>query len=91
MLKDRPHETRILSDLLTAQVYVAMAPAIVKLMFAVPLGGRLAASGVISIVIGLALQSRLSDLFSRLAVGLEKPNGVGDLLRVEGDIEGTVV
>lgn len=46
VLKDRPHENRILSCLLTTEIYVAMALAIVKLVFALPLGGRLAASRI---------------------------------------------
>ncbi len=71
VLKNRPRETRILSDLLAGAVYVATLLSIVT--FAVPLGGLLATSGVIAIVLGLALQSTLSDLFSGVAVGLEKP------------------
>jgi small-conductance mechanosensitive channel len=51
----------------------------------------LATFGVIAIVLGLALQSTLADVFSRVAVGLERPYKLGDLLWVEGDIEGMVV
>jgi CRP-like cAMP-binding protein len=46
---------------------------------------------VIAIVLGLALQSTLSDVFSGIAVGLERPYKPGDLLWVEGGIEGHVV
>jgi len=51
----------------------------------------LATSGVIAIVLGLALQSTLADVFSGIAVDLERPYKPGDLLWVEGDIEGIVV
>lgn len=91
VVKDRPRETRILSDLLAAAIHVAVGLAIVTLVFAVPIGGLLATSGVVAIVLGLALQSTLSDVFSGLAVGLEKPYRAGDLLWVEGDIEGQVI
>ena len=91
VLKDRPRETRIVSDLLAGVIIVATVLAIVTFAFSVPLGGLLATSGVIAIVLGLALQSTLSDVFSGIAVGLEKPYKAGDLLWVEGDIEGHVI
>ena len=44
-----------------------------------------------AIVLGLALQSTLSDVFSGIAVGLEHPYKPGDLLWVEGGVEGHVL
>ena len=90
-LEGRPHESRIVSDLMAAGLYIATALAITNFAFSVPIGGLLATSGVIAIVLGLALQSTLSDVFSGIAVGLERAYKPGDLLWVEGDIEGTVV
>jgi CRP-like cAMP-binding protein len=90
-LEGRPHESRILSDLMAAGIYIATGLAITNFAFSVPVGGLLATSGVIAIVLGLALQSTLSDVFSGIAVGLERAYKPGDLLWVEGDIEGTVV
>jgi small-conductance mechanosensitive channel/CRP-like cAMP-binding protein len=90
-LEGRPHESRIVSDLMAAGIYIATALAITNFAFSVPVGGLLATSGVIAIVLGLALQSTLSDVFSGIAVGLERAYKPGDLLWVEGDIEGTVV
>ena len=91
VLENRPHETRIVSDLLAGAIYVVTALAIVNFCFGVPIGGLLATSGVIAIVLGLALQSTLSDVFSGVAVGLERPYKVGDLVWVEGGIEGRVL
>jgi small-conductance mechanosensitive channel/CRP-like cAMP-binding protein len=91
VLEGRPHKSRIVSDLMAAGIYVATALAITNFAFSVPIGGLLATSGVIAIVLGLALQSTLGDVFSGIAVGLERPYKPGDLLWVEGDIEGTVV
>nr|WP_321983157.1 mechanosensitive ion channel family protein [uncultured Lichenicoccus sp.] len=91
VLEGRPRETRIISDLLAGAIYVATILAIVNFAFTVPIRGLLATSGVIAIVLGLALQSTLSDVFSGIAVGLEKPYKPGDLLWVEGGIEGHVV
>ena len=91
VLENRPRETQIVSDLMAGAIYVATVLAIVNFSFEVPIRGVLATSGVIAIVLGLALQSTLSDVFSGIAVGLERPYKPGDLLWVEGNIEGHVV
>ncbi|NPD70246.1 mechanosensitive ion channel (plasmid) [Lichenicola cladoniae] len=90
ILEDKPQESQIVSDLLAGAIYIATLLAIVDFAFAVPIGGLLATSGVIAIVLGLALQNTLSDVFSGIAVGLERPYRPGDLLWVEGPIEGHV-
>ncbi len=90
VLEHRPRETRIVSDLIAGSIYVATLLAIISFAFDVPIRGLLATSGVIAIVLGLALQSTLSDVFSGIAVGLERPYKPGDLLWVEGGIEGRV-
>ena len=91
VLENRPRETQIVSDLVAGAVYVATILAVVNFSVEVPIRGLLATSGVIAIVLGLALQSTLSDVFSGIAVGLERPYKPGDLLWVEGGIEGRVV
>ncbi|WP_131196626.1 mechanosensitive ion channel family protein [Lichenihabitans psoromatis] len=91
VLENRPRETQIISDLMAATIYLATALAVVDLVFDVSIGGLLATSGVIAIVLGLALQSTLSDVFSGIAVGIERPYKAGDLLWVEGGIEGHVL
>jgi small-conductance mechanosensitive channel len=92
VLEHRPRETQIISDLLAGAVYIATVLAVVNFAFQVPVRGLLATSGVIAIVLGLALQSTLSDVFSGIAVGIERPFKAGDLLWVEGgNIEGRVI
>jgi small-conductance mechanosensitive channel/CRP-like cAMP-binding protein len=91
VLEHRPRETQIISDLAAGAVYIATGLAIVNFVFAEPIGGLLATSGIIAIVLGLALQSTLADVFSGIAVGLERPYRAGDLIWVEGEIEGQVL
>lgn len=91
VLENRPRETKIVSDLLAGVIYVATALAVINFVFGVPIGSLVATSGVIAIVLGLALQSTLSDVFSGIAVDLERPYKLGDLLWVEGGIEGQVL
>jgi small-conductance mechanosensitive channel/CRP-like cAMP-binding protein len=91
VLEDRARETQIVSDLVASAIYIAAILAIVDFVFEVPIGGLLATSGIIAIVLGLALQSTLADVFSGIAVGLERPYKAGDLIWVEGGIEGHVI
>jgi small-conductance mechanosensitive channel len=91
VLEQRSRETQIISDLVAGAVYIATWFAIVDFVFAIPIGGLLATSGIIAIVLGFALQSTMADVFSGIAVGLERPYRAGDLIWVEGGIEGKVV
>ena len=91
VLEHRPRETQIISDLLAGAIYVVAILAIINFAFLVPIRGLLATSGVIAIVLGLALQSTMSDVFSGIAVGLERPYKAGDLIWVEGGLEGHVI
>jgi small-conductance mechanosensitive channel/CRP-like cAMP-binding protein len=91
VVENRPRETRLVSDLLAGLVYVCTALAIVNFAFDVPVRGLLATSGIIAIVLGLALQSTMSDVFSGVALGVERPYELGDMVWFEGGIEGRVV
>lgn len=91
VFEHHPRETKIISDLLAATIYIAAFLAMVDVAFAVPIGGLVATSGIIAIVLGLALQSTLADVFSGIAVGLERSYRAGELVWVEGDIEGQIL
>ena len=88
VLESRPRETRFVSDLLVGLVSIATCLATIDFAFRVPAGALPATSGVIAIVLGSALQNTLSDVFSGIAVGIERPYGPGDAIRVEGGLEG---
>lgn len=91
VLENQPRETKIVSDLLAGAIYTATALAVVNFVFGVAIVGLVATSGVVAIFLGLALQSTLSDVFSGIAVGLERAYKPGDLIWVEGGIEGRVL
>jgi len=84
-------ENKILSDIIAACIYVCSALAILGFVFALPLQGIVATSGVIAIVLGLALQNTLGDVFSGLSLSVEKPYDVGDAVLLEGGVEGEVI
>lgn len=84
-------EGRLFSDLLAGGIYLIVALTIVKTVFNFPIGGLVATSGIIAIVLGLALQNTLADVFAGIAVGIERPYAIGDLVWFEGAIEGEIV
>ena len=90
IMRHRPRETQILADLLAGSIYVTAGLAILSFVLAVPIRGMVATSGIIAIVVGLALQSTLSDIFSGIAVGLERPFRAGDTLGLDGGLDGIV-
>ncbi len=84
-------EARLFSDLLSGSIYVGTLLIILNFVLKLPIGGVLATSGIAAIVLGLALQSTLADVFSGIAVGVEQPFHVGDRIKLGDHIEGRVV
>lgn len=91
VIKQFAIEGRMFPDLVAGLVYLAVLLTIIKTVFSFPIGGLVATSGIIAIVLGLALQSTLSDVFAGIAVGIERPFSIGDLVWLEGPIEGEIV
>src|SRR5262245_49103500 len=82
---------KLVVDLAAAAIYVGAFLIVLKSMFALPVAGLFATSGVVAIVLGLALQNTLADVFSGIAVGIEAPFQVGDRISIGADIEGRVI
>ncbi|WP_181441973.1 mechanosensitive ion channel family protein [Swingsia samuiensis] len=89
--KNDRNEVRILSDVLSGLIFISFVVLAISFLFEVPVKGLVATSGVVAIVIGLALQSTLSDLFSGIAVGIEKPYRLGDVISLDNGAAGRVV
>jgi small-conductance mechanosensitive channel len=87
----RSREARLFSDLSAAAIYIATAVVVLNSVFALPVTGVVATSGVVAIVLGLALQNTLADVFAGIAVGIEAPFGVGDRVQIADRIEGRIV
>ena len=60
----RPREGRLLQDLVVGLIYLGAVLSVVAYVFDLPIGTLIATSGVFAIILGLALQSTLSDVFS---------------------------
>jgi small-conductance mechanosensitive channel/CRP-like cAMP-binding protein len=91
VLGRKPTEAKLVQDLLAALIYLAAVFAIVANVFDLPVRGLLATSGALAIVIGLALQSSLGDVFSGIVLNLERPYHVGDWIILDGDLQGAVI
>lgn len=89
--KRQPRETRFIQDLIAGLIYVSAFLAIIADVFDTPVRGLLAASGVIAIVLGLALQSTLSDVFSGVVLNLTRPYRPCDWLILDGGQQGRVI
>ena len=84
-------QARLSSDVLAAIVYIAAGVVVFKSVFLLPISGVLATSGVLAIVIGLALQNTLGDVFAGIAVDVESPFKIGDRILLGDKIEGQVI
>jgi small-conductance mechanosensitive channel/CRP-like cAMP-binding protein len=91
ILETQPRETRLLQDLLSGLIYLTAFFAIVAYVFEMPVGGLLATSGAIAIILGLALQSTLGDLFSGVVLNFAKPYRPGDWVIFDSETQGRVV
>jgi small-conductance mechanosensitive channel/CRP-like cAMP-binding protein len=91
ILERQPREGRLLQDLVVGVIYVGAILSVLAYVFNAPVGTLIATSGAVAIILGLALQSTLSDVFSGIALNLSMPYRVGDWLVLGNTIEGKVV
>ncbi len=72
-------------------IYMLTALAIVAFVYDQKLTSLLATSGVIAMIIGLAIQINISNIFSGMAINIEHPFRVGDWVQIGTFEEGKVV
>jgi len=80
---------RLLRDLLRLALVGIGLAMVYSLVWGREIGGAIATLGVTSIVVGLALQEPLGNLFSGLMLLMERPFEVGETIEV-GDVAGIV-
>jgi small-conductance mechanosensitive channel/CRP-like cAMP-binding protein len=91
IVEHRPREGKLLQDLLAGLIYLAALFAIVAYVFDLPIQGLLATSGVVAIILGLALQSTLGDVFSGVVLSFSRPYRPGDWISIDGGTDGRVI
>jgi small-conductance mechanosensitive channel/CRP-like cAMP-binding protein len=82
---------KLMIDLARALVIVFTGLGIVSAIFEESIAGLLAASGVVAVVMGFALQSTLADVFSGIAINMQRPYRVGDWVQVDEGVLGEVI
>ena len=81
---------KILRDLVDGILFVMALLVILQATLDIDLTAVLASSAVISLVLGLALQETLGNLFAGLSLQAERPFGEGDWVKI-GDHQGKVI
>lgn len=76
----------ILRDIVAAVVGGLILVVLLRASFGVDVAALVATSAALSIVVGLALQETLSNLFAGLALMIERPFEPGDWVRISGHI-----
>jgi small-conductance mechanosensitive channel len=82
---------KLVADVVSGLVYVAAFFAIMAFAFDYEVSGLLATSGVVAIVIGLALQTSLGEIVSGLFMSVEAPYRAGDWITIDDNVEGQVI
>src|SRR6266568_7428366 len=81
---------KILRDLVDGVLFVLSLLVILQATLDIDLTAVLASSAVISLVLGLALQETLGNLFAGLSLQAERPFGEGDWVKI-GEYQGKVI
>jgi small-conductance mechanosensitive channel len=81
---------RLFSDVFGAVVFLAAIVAALGFVLELPVRGLVATSGALAIVLGLAIQSTLSDVFAGIVLNTTEPYSVGDWVIID-DVEGKVI
>ncbi len=89
-LRRQGHEApALLHAVVSIALYIAIAVVLASDVFDRGLTGAFATSAVASVVVGLALQETLGNFFAGLALQLEQPFRIGDVVRTQS-MEGRV-
>src|SRR5476651_644827 len=84
------HKDRLFQDVLGALVFLAAVVASLAFVLGLPVTGLVATSGALAIVVGLAIQSTLSDVFAGIVLNTTEPYHIGDWVSVDG-VDGKVL
>ncbi|VVO32398.1 mechanosensitive ion channel family protein [Pseudomonas fluorescens] len=84
MMQRVGHTGRLLHDLLGAVIFLIAIIAALAYVLELPVKGVLATSGALAIIVGLALQSTLSDVFSGIVLNTTKPYQLDDWISIDG-------
>jgi small-conductance mechanosensitive channel len=82
---------RLSQDLSVGAIYICALIGLTTFVLNLPLQGLLVTSGAVAVILGLALQSALGDVFYGIVLSLGKPYQLGDWISIDNGAEGIVV
>jgi small-conductance mechanosensitive channel len=88
---NEPHARRLFADLASVLVYLVALVGIMDTVFKQPISAVLTTSGIAAIILGLALQNTLADVFSGLAINIERSFRAGDWVTLPEKVEGQIM
>ena len=91
IFEKRPHESRLMQDVIVGVIYLGGVLSVFAYVFDVPVGTLIATSGVFAIILGLALQSTLADVFSGVALNISRAYKVGDWIVLSDGTQGRII
>ncbi len=88
------HVPRLLKDITAFLIYAIAGTGVIAVVFQRPVTGFWATSGVVGVVLGVALRNIILDVFTGLAVNIDRPYSIGDWIMIvdkPGSKEGNLI
>ncbi|GAA3107303.1 mechanosensitive ion channel family protein [Rhizobium viscosum] len=89
-LNHKPREAHLIMDIAVAIIYLGVALSVMGFVFGMPIATLVTTSGVVAVILGLALQNTLGDVFSGIALTLGKAYAIGDWVELSNGTAGRV-
>ncbi|MGJ3260271.1 MAG: ABC transporter substrate-binding protein [Rhodospirillales bacterium] len=89
--KTKREVPRVVRAFVAGTLYTLAVLGILAFVFDQRITSLLATSGVVAMIIGLAIQMNISNVFSGIAINVERPFRIGDWVRIEGHEPGRIV
>jgi small-conductance mechanosensitive channel len=89
-LNRKPREAHLILDMAVAAIYLGVALSVMGFVLGMPIASLVTTSGVVAVILGLALQNTLGDVFSGIALTLGKAYAIGDWVQLSDGTAGRV-
>jgi small-conductance mechanosensitive channel len=89
-LNRKPREAHLILDMAVAVIYLGAALSVMGFVFGLHIATLVTTSGVVALILGLALQNTLGDVFSGIALTLGKAYAIGDWVQLSDGTAGRV-
>ncbi len=89
-LNRKPREAHLILDMAVAAIYLGVALSVMGFVFGLPIATLVTTSGVVALILGLALQNTIGDVFSGIALTLGKAYSIGDWVQLNDGTAGRV-